>query len=81
VVGYQRFGCPCGLHFQGEAAWPLETFVILPQHYTVSQPRKPGLEYYNNKNNNNNNNNNLKQVTDQLNSLFKIFLSIINYAS
>jgi len=51
VVGYQHFRGPCCLHLQGEVKWSedggstvLRNFGILPQHYTASQHRKPGLE-------------------------------------
>jgi hypothetical protein len=30
-----------------KAAWTSETFCILPQHYTASQPRRPRLEAMN----------------------------------
>jgi len=42
VVGYQHFGGPCCLHFQVENAvsMSLQNIGILPQHYTVSQPRR-----------------------------------------
>jgi len=40
VVGYQRFGGQCCLHLQGGGRIDLRNVGVLPQHYTVSQPRR-----------------------------------------
>jgi len=47
MVGYHHFRGPSCLHLQSEvdrAEWTSETLaVVLPQHYTASQPRRPRL--------------------------------------
>jgi len=42
VVGKQRFGAPCCLHLQGtaEVCKVLQNVGTIPQHFTVSQPRR-----------------------------------------
>jgi hypothetical protein len=46
-VGYQRFWGPYCLHLQGEDGGSLDLWNIgiLPQHYTMSQPRGPWLVF------------------------------------
>jgi len=50
VIVYQCFGRPCCLHLQGEVTLKMEagrsseTLVILLQHYTGSQLKRPRLE-------------------------------------
>jgi hypothetical protein len=44
VVGCQHSGGPCCFHHEDGGSMNLQNNGILPQHYMMSQPRRPQLE-------------------------------------